>query len=43
LEPEADVTSNDRIEINGVMWTITASPSRTDAATTRLQVRELVL
>lgn len=43
LEPGVDVTTDDRIEIGGVMWTIEGKAKFTDAATTRLAVKELLV
>jgi hypothetical protein len=42
LDPNAIVTVKDRIEIEGIMWTITSEAFFTDEATIRLQVKELV-
>lgn len=41
LEPETDVKSDDRIEIDGAMWLITGEEFFTDEATVRVQVKEL--
>ena len=41
LEPGVDVTPDDRVEIEGIMWTITGQAIFTEAASTRLPVREL--
>lgn len=41
LEPGVDVTPDDRVEIEGQMWTITGKAIFTDAASTQLPVREL--
>lgn len=41
LDPGVDVTTNDRLEVDGVTWIITTKLARTDPLTTRLAVRGL--
>lgn len=41
LEPGVDVTTNDRLEIEGQVWIITSQEIHTDQATVRVQVKEI--
>ncbi len=41
LVPGVDVTPDDRVEIENIMWTITGLAIFTEAASTRIPVREL--
>lgn len=41
LDPDANVSTRDRIEIEGLVWTITSEQIFSDAASTRIQVKEL--
>jgi head-tail adaptor len=43
MEPSAKVTSANRVEIEGRVWTVTGDMVFTDQATVRVQVKELVL
>lgn len=41
LDPDVEVSTRDRIEIEGVMWTIVAQQVFSDQASTRVAVKEL--
>lgn len=41
MDPDADVSTSDRLEVEGVVWTILSEEIHTDKATVRVQVKEL--
>lgn len=41
MDPDVDIDNKDRLEAEGIVWTITADLVHTDAATTLVQVKEL--
>ncbi len=43
MDPGVDVTHLDRLEAEGQMWTITSEQFHSDAASTKVQVKELAL